>query len=306
VKRGFVNGYDAFAPGITNNLIRSSESEAGLEGLTPIVVLGAGHSGTTIIYQMLAMHPDVTWFSQISQRDGTIPGRTAIPFHTHIDRMLRRLYRHDWRKDKRYRSGLGALPRALMPRPMEAHKIWNYLIPSGGSVPPQECASRIRRVFEEEYAFSQKDYLVTKPLWLYRELDVLVDVYSTTKFVHVVRDGRAVALSLQSKYQETGALDRQSLLDAAQHWGDVVYHLTIHSLRTSMATVRYEDFCTDVHGSLIDLLSSLGLDSSTFPLKRCPTSLKSTNPRWLSQLVPWKEEVLFSVQKEGLERYGYL
>ena len=281
-------------------------SEASLEEFTPIVVLGAGHSGTTIIYQMLSMHPDVTWFSQISQRNGRIPGRTPIPFHAHIDRVLRRVFKHDWRKDKRHRSGLGALPRALMPRPMEAHKIWNYLIPSDGSASPHECASRIRRVFEEERAFWQKDFLVTKPLWLFGRLDVLVDVYRATRFVHIIRDGRAVALSLQPKFQRTGASDYQALLDAAHHWEEVVHHLKVQSQSVSMATVRYEDFCTDVHGSLTDLLISLGLDNSAFPFKRCPTTLTSTNSRWLRQLEPWKEELLLNVQWESLEQYGYV
>jgi len=28
--------------------------------IVPIVILGAGHSGTTILYNMLAMHPELT------------------------------------------------------------------------------------------------------------------------------------------------------------------------------------------------------------------------------------------------------
>jgi len=36
--------------------------------ITPIIILGAGHSGTTILYNMLAMHPELTLFSIFSRR----------------------------------------------------------------------------------------------------------------------------------------------------------------------------------------------------------------------------------------------
>jgi hypothetical protein len=55
--------------------------------IVPIFILGAGHSGTTILYKMLSMHPDVAWFSQFSQRDGNVRGRFSIPCPNRMPKM---------------------------------------------------------------------------------------------------------------------------------------------------------------------------------------------------------------------------
>ena len=65
-----------------------------------IFVMGAQHSGTTILYKMIALHPDVTWFSQFSKRDGSIPGRFRFPGYRLLDHILRRRFRHSWLKEE--------------------------------------------------------------------------------------------------------------------------------------------------------------------------------------------------------------
>ena len=57
--------------------------------MSPVFVFGADHSGTTILYRMLAYHPDLTWLSQFSLRRGEIPGRRRRPAADRLDPMLR-------------------------------------------------------------------------------------------------------------------------------------------------------------------------------------------------------------------------
>ena len=35
--------------------------------IVPIFILGAAHSGTTIMYNMIGYHPDATWFSRYNR-----------------------------------------------------------------------------------------------------------------------------------------------------------------------------------------------------------------------------------------------
>ena len=53
-----------------------------------IFVVGVEHSGTTILYRMLARHPDLAWLSHYSMRDGEIPNRCRVPFFL-VDQSIR-------------------------------------------------------------------------------------------------------------------------------------------------------------------------------------------------------------------------
>ena len=36
---------------------------------SPVFLFGVDHSGTTVVYRMLAYHPDLAWFSQFTFKD---------------------------------------------------------------------------------------------------------------------------------------------------------------------------------------------------------------------------------------------
>ena len=92
------------------------------EDITPIFILGVDHSGTSIFYKMLAFHPQLAWFSQYSQRDGVVAGRFRLPLGAYINPMLRPFLKHSWRKETAWWD-------VVRPRPSEAHKIWEHLVP---------------------------------------------------------------------------------------------------------------------------------------------------------------------------------
>ena len=98
------------------------------EKLKIIFVLGTAHSGTTILYNMLSLHSDLSWFSQFSQRDGKVKGRIRIPFHALMNRFLRSKFTHDWRK-----VGGGNLSKKrdlgfyLIPKPGEMSSVWKSI-----------------------------------------------------------------------------------------------------------------------------------------------------------------------------------
>lgn len=268
--------------------------------ILPVYVIGAGHSGTTILYRMLSMHPEMGWLSQLSQRSGTIPGRLRIPRHNQLDRWLRRRTRFDWRKE------IGVLKRHVVPHPAEAARTWEYIIPTVNFVGVDESIVRLRRIIEAERSFWKKDIFIAKLPRLFEHMDVLLGAYPESRFVHIVRDGRAMAASMRHQGLLRGFSSHDALRWSAAWWCRVVKTMDEYSDTAEITTIRYEDLCTDVRGSVAELVTFCGLETSTFPFDRCPPSLTPTNDRWLVSLSPEEHAILLDEQGEYLKRFGYV
>jgi hypothetical protein len=258
-------------------------------------VYGTAHSGTTILYKILALHPDFAWFSQYSYRDGAVPGRRVIPLAHATDRLLRSLTRHDWRKEKR------GLRRRLVPRPGESHGILLYAV----SAPTKaEAASRMRGLVDGECRRWGRTAFVAKPLPMIGHLDVLQAAHANATLIHIVRDGRAVAASIRPKFMRSGESSYEGVMQAAARWLEVLNE--VERLELPVLTVRYEDFCADVHGSVRHALEHAGVDADRFPFTDVPHQLTVTNENRLRQLGTDELGAVQSVQEAALVRLGYL
>ena len=279
----------------------------------PVYVYGTQHSGTTILYNMLALHPAFAWFSQYSHRDGAVPGRRRMPMAHVADRVLRSARAHDWQKPppglgKRERLSSRGLRRArqglrvrLVPRPQEAVDILRYVVAAPTGV---EAATRMRRLVDEECRRWNRTAFVAKPLPMFGHLDVLQAAHRYARMIHIVRDGRPVAASIRVKFMRSGQNPREGLDLAATRWLEVLDE--VEQLQLPVLTLRYEDFCADVHGSLRRVLEHAGLDAEAFPFAGVPTTLNPTNERRLRDLGPGELEAVQHVQAPALRRLGYL
>jgi hypothetical protein len=286
--------------------------DRGLE-VRPMYVYGTQHSGTTILYNLLALHPDFAWFSQFSHRDGAVPGRRPIPMAHVVDRLLRSVRRHDWRKPppalgKRERVSTLGLRRArqglsvrLVPRPHEGVDIFGYV---AGASPRAEAASRMRRLVDQECRRWRRTAFLAKPLPLFGHLDVLQAAHRHARMIHIVRDGRAVAASIREKFMRSGQSSREGLDLAAARWLEVLDE--VEQLQLPVLTLRYEDFCADVHGYLRRSLEHAGLDAEGFPFAGVPRTLHPTNERRFRDFGPGELEAVQDAQAPALRRLGYL
>jgi hypothetical protein len=253
--------------------------------VTPVFVMGAKHSGTTILYRMLAFHPDATWFSQFSLRGGELEHRRSLPLASSLDRPLRRLLPHQWTKDQSW------LRRVAAPRPGEAATVWTSLLGGG--------PDQLREVLTDFAASHGKQHLLTKWPAFHRHIELLHRAFPQATFVHIVRDGRAVALSLRAN----STFDAVDV--AADYWAGSVGDAKRAAERVDLLEVRYEDLCTDVHGTLIRVLDQVGLDTDRFTFDRCPATLRCTNDRWFRAGTPHDLETVTSRLAHLLTDYGY-
>jgi hypothetical protein len=265
--------------------------------IRPTYVYGTAHSGTTILYNFLALHPDFAWFSQYSHRDGAVPGRRTVPMAHAANRVLRSVQTHDWHKRKRKRMST----RRLVPKPQEARGILRYVVAAPTRA---EAASRMRRLVDEECRRAGRTAFLAKPLDMMGHLDVLQVAHRHARMIHIVRDGRAVAASIKEKFMRSGQSSREGADLAAARWLKVLDE--VEQLQLPVLTLRYEDLCADVHGYLRRLLEYAGLDPEAFPFAGIPTALTPTNERRLGDFGPGELEAVQDVQAPALRRLGYL
>jgi Sulfotransferase family len=256
-----------------------------------VFLFGAAHSGTTILYRMVAYHPELAWPSQFSLRAGEVAGRRRVPGANRLDRRLRAIP-HRWRK------GESGLARRLAPRPGEARTIWEFLLEDAATSP-----DRVRSVLTVLSRRLGGRRVVAKLPAFHQHLDLLGDAFPQARFVHIVRDGRAVAVSLRPKFERT--LDADGALEAAaRHWVEVLEQAE-RSADPALLQVRYEDFCADVHGMIRATIRHAGLDAESFPFSRCPRTLSNRNDRRLAAASGQELARVSRIQDRLLRRHGY-
>ena len=155
-------------------------------GLRIVFVLGTGRCGSTLVQEALARHPEAGFLSNAEDRSrlGSLARRWNNPVYRAAPPGLTRKGRPRFAPSEGYR----VLDREVSPilsRP------WRDL--TAADVTPW-LASRTRRFFEER-ARTQG-----RPVFLHKftgwpRAGFLAKVFPEAKFIHVVRDGRAVANS---------------------------------------------------------------------------------------------------------------
>jgi hypothetical protein len=135
-----------------------------------------------------------------------------------------------------------------------------------------EAADRLRRVVDWECGRWHKDVLVAKPIPLRGHLDLLGAAHPDARIVHIVRDGRAVAASLRHKFMRSGESSTEGAHRAAARWSETLDE--VERLGLSTLTLRYEDFCADVHGTLTRALQHATLEPKRFPSTLCLDRLR--------------------------------
>jgi omega-hydroxy-beta-dihydromenaquinone-9 sulfotransferase len=252
----------------------------------PIFFIGMPRSGTTLMFEVFAAHPDLGWFSQYFPRFPRFP---SVALLSRISDIHPRLRRRTERSDQ---------PRRLLNRlrvgPTEAYAVWtqhcgskfleDFLVDTRASTDERErlhaTVSRVLR-YQGKPRFAAK---ITGP----PRIGYLTSLFDDARFVHVIRDPRAVAQSLMrvrwwrdtsrllawrnvlpdDKFEMWERLGRSDVALAALEWLAVIR--TARREASQLASdryreVRYEDFVSDPHATLDQLVSFCDLRHSAAP-----------------------------------------
>ena len=83
----------------------------------PIFIIGSGRSGTTILYKLLSIHPEVCWFSNYSD---IFPNNPFLP-------ILHRIIDIPLIGKELKKANISFKPHSLIPKPSEGNNIYHLL-----------------------------------------------------------------------------------------------------------------------------------------------------------------------------------
>ncbi len=285
--------------------------------IKPIIIVGTGRCGSTVFHRLLAMHPQVMWLSGFTYLYPDQPkwNRWAV---TAMGNPLVR----------------GILGEKI--RPGENYRFWDRFA-YGFSEPCRDLVrsdvttrvkKQVRRALEPMLTSRRNRLLVKITGW--PRIGFLNEIFDDAKFIHIVRDGRAVASSLlhvsfwRGWYGPQGwraglltpedeaiweSHDRSFVALAGLEWR--IQMRAIDAARRSLDPkryfeVKYETFCEQPLETCRQVLDFAELPQSpAFERHVKATSLKSTSNRWRDDLTPSQGALLDGLLRDDLRQYGY-
>ena len=284
----------------------------------PIIFLGAGGSGTTVIHRAIAYHPELAWLNR--------PAAVFFP-----------------RRPAAMRLALRALDlplagKAIEPwlRPSECYEFWNRSF-AGFARPIRDLVAadltertraRLHRAFAQVPTARRSRLAIKVTGW--PRLGFLKALFPDALLIHVVRDGRAQVNTMLEKdfwwgwrgpenwrfgplSPEQDRLwhkhDRSFVALAAINWNlllDAFERTRSQIPETDLMEVRYEDFASDPAGITRQIADFAGLTWSS----RFARSVESVQIRektsWSSDLTSQQQDTMTAcLSPYHMERYGY-
>lgn len=242
-----------------------------------VFVVGTGRCGSSFLHEILAKHPDVGFISNIDDRmvGLDLKGRWNNSIYRRVPPRLTRKGRLRFAPSEGYR----ALGRHVSPILVEPPR---DLTESDAS---PWLSARLRRFYDSRSA-AQKRPVFTHKFTGWSRARLLHGVFPEARFIHVYRDGRAVANSLVQMPWWSGHLgpdrwrwgrlsheDRTAWEMSAQSWpvlAAIEWKILMESLSDAQAhippeqwlSVKYEDFVADSQDWLRRILGFAGLEDS--------------------------------------------
>ena len=285
----------------------------------PIIIVGAGRTGSTVFHSMLSNHPTLAWLAG--------PTCNRFPDDPVLNRLLMRGL--DFPLVGRF------LERNV--KPAECYPFWEHHC-KGFSTPYRDLLAndvteatkaRIPDVMSKVLT-EQRDRLLLK-ITGWPRIGFLSEIFEEAKFIHVMRDGRAVANSMinvgfwrgwrgpagwtwgelsSSQKEEWDRYGQSFVVLAAIQWKILMDAMErAKGLLDSdrFFELKYEDLCSDPLETFKQITHYCELEWTTdFEKKLRRHQLKNTNDKFRRELTAEQQSELEVVLEDYLRRYGYL
>ena len=290
-----------------------------MENKGPIIIVGAGRTGTTIFHHMLSEHPHLAW----------LPGRISSRFPERLE--LGRLVM----KGLDYPL-LGELLKRRI-KPGESYQFWEHHC-RGFSAPYRDlladdvtdkAKSHLPPTMAKILTEKRNRLLLKITGW--PRIGFLSEIFEDARFIHVMRDGRAVANSMLNVYFWRGWKGPQNwgwgelspaqedewnehgqsfVVLAAIQWKilmDAVEKAKSKISSEKFLEIRYENLCSDPLGQFQKVTQFCELEwTGTFERQVRKYQPRNTNDKFKYDLTAKQQSGLEEVLRDYLMRFGYL
>jgi hypothetical protein len=283
----------------------------------PVFIIGSARSGTNIFYRLLAGHENLGWISSYVRRLPDWPW-LAVLNSLYQTPFLAKRY-HDERR---------------FPNPVEAYSVWDRFHPVKDTLGAPPLTERdvavadvegMRRFIAGILRFSRRARFLNKNVRNSRRIRYLQAIFPDAFFIHIIRDGRAVAnsllhiewwptLSLWWAEQKTPTeLEREGLdpvVIAARLWQSDVQQVLgdkEYIPRRQYIEVRYEKLVHDLGAEMKRVLDSCDLPwTPHFQAYLQAFDLEDRNYKWKDHFTAHQVASIEEAVGSLLERLQYL
>ena len=289
-----------------------------LKSKSPIIIVGAGRTGTTVFHHMLSEHPHLAW----------LPARLSGRFPDRLELSQLIMKGVDY-------PVVGELLKRRI-KPGESYSFWEHHC-RGFSAPYRDLVAadvtdKTKRNLPRTMAKIQtekRNRLLLK-ITGWPRIGFLSEIFEDASFIHVMRDGRAVANSMLNVYFWRGWKGPQDWgwgeLSPAQkdEWNEhdqsfvalaaIQWKILMDAMEKAKNTVsterfmeiKYEDLCSDPVGQFQKVTHFCGLEwTSSFERQIRQYEPRNTNDKYKYDLTARQQSDLEEVLGEYLIRYGY-
>jgi len=162
----------------------------------PIFVIGSPRSGTSVLYSILAQHNELCWFSKSTLK--------KFVSKTYLDFIYLRRRVFDIRKLKYPLDDFGPRYFTTIEPPIELGYLWDEVF--SGFWDCNIIEKNIPKIFDLiklTMKQNNKNRFLAKFPTLSIQIPSVLKVFPDAKFIHIIRDGRAVVQSMLKRSEES-------------------------------------------------------------------------------------------------------
>lgn len=283
----------------------------------PIFILGSGRSGTTILYNLLSIHPDVCWFSVLTDMHYAWPQLSV--FHRVLDiPVVGQWLKHQIGRSDTHTYSL---------YPVEGEGIYHTLCrfeqhkKTTETSPGPAKLELFKRSVQTHLQYTGKPRFINKQTANTQRIALMRKLFPDAYWIHIIRDGRAVANSLSrvewwpnTRLWWLGKTPREWNPDGtrwltlgAKHWQKNVTEIRSHAarLKPNYLEIRYEDLVRNPRNVIRQILRCTRLTPYESYLTMLPASLGDGNAKWRTSLSEKDQKLLNKTVGVFLRSLGY-
>ncbi len=295
--------------------------------MKPVFIIGAGRSGTTLLYKLFCLNNNFAWISNYMAR---YPSFLVLSALNRVNRKLPNLNLYSWfNKESNAFYGDRKIIKKILPTPVEGEVIYRKggfkTFPDSDWILDDSTKNYFRCLIEKIAGYQGKDYFLSKRTANNRRIKQLLECFPDAKFINITRDGRAVAHSLTKvkwwndhkiwwmDQRTPSELRRQNYNDielAAKNWVEEIRCIrdgVIHINAENILTLKYEDFSENSEKYMLKCLQHIGIEADTLWLDSIKKiKIYNNNHLWKKNLGQDEQELVTSIQSDELRKLDYL